>query len=896
MADTPTPADAQILASVQAALGAGFTVERELGGGGMSRVYVALETALARRVAVKVLSPDLFEGVSAERFSREVALAAKLQDPHIVPVLTTGQTADGLPWYTMPFIEGESLRARLERGSVPLDEALRILRDVAEALEYAHARGIVHRDIKPENVLLTGRSAMVTDFGIAKAVSAARDSASKGTLTSVGLSLGTPAYMAPEQVAADAIDYRTDLYAWGMVAYEVLTGAHPFASRTQAQLMAAQLSEMPPALAGVRPTLPPALADLVMQCLAKEPQNRPTDATTLLSVLAGVSGDSGAMAAARMPAAAVSSGRGARRGWLAAIAVLLLAAAAWLGTSGALARFGLGGAPEQPSLAVLPFEHQGDSADIYLTEGITDEIRTKLAGVRDLIVIARASSNAFRDSDKTPQEIAKDLGVRWLLTGTVRVTGSGSERRVIVRPELVEVTSDGQPQSRWGQPFDAAGNDVLRLQGDVATRVVSAMEVPGIAGADQARLRTLATRDPIAHDLYLRSRAAIDYGANSSPTAMKAAERLLEQAVERDSLYVEAWATLAITRANLFVHQPSEALGEQVRSAAQRALDLDPTGASGPRAMGVYYRNVKGDMASGIAQMERALRADSNYVSVVTNLALIYLDVGRIDEASALLDRAARLDPQSYGVVSHRTQLRMLTDRADEAQPLVDRLQALAPRSIGTYQRRFTYATWMGDTVRARRVVAEALNAVPKDVFLQLLSNSGYLWLADPAVIEEFLRRDYDAFPGEARHRVMLWRADWALLNGDTARERLWGDSARRMLAREVAALPENGPLRYEYAQALNHAGRGAEAMREVQEMIRLALREGMHKQSMRYVSTLEAAAGMAVAAGEVDTALGWLEESRTLPLRLPPGFFRTSPYYAPLRGNPRFEKLFADD
>ena len=182
---------------LQSSLGAAYTLERELGGGGMARVFVATDATLGRQVVVKVLPPETAEGMSAERFTREIRLAAALQDPHIVPVLTAGQTDDGLPYFTMPFVSGETLRARMARGRVPLDEALRILRDVAEALEYAHTRGVVHRDIKPENVLLAGRNAVVADFGIAKAMSAARADAGAAALTSVGTSLGTPGYMAP---------------------------------------------------------------------------------------------------------------------------------------------------------------------------------------------------------------------------------------------------------------------------------------------------------------------------------------------------------------------------------------------------------------------------------------------------------------------------------------------------------------------------------------------------------------------------------------------------------------------------------------------------------------------------------------------------------------------------
>lgn len=284
---------------LQATLGASYALERELGGGGMSRVFVALEAALGRRVVIKVLPPELAAEVSYDRFRREIQLAAQLQHPHIVPLLAAGET-NGLPFFTMPHVEGETLRAALTRsGELPIAQAIRILREVASALAHAHERGVVHRDIKPDNVLLAGGSAMVTDFGVAKALSEAQEPhalGDAGVLTSHGIALGTPAYMAPEQAAADpAMDHRVDLYAFGIMAYELLTGRPPFTDRPPQALLAAQVTEAPEPVARRRATIPSALAVLVMRCLEKRASDRPQSAAELVHLLDAVSTPSGGL-------------------------------------------------------------------------------------------------------------------------------------------------------------------------------------------------------------------------------------------------------------------------------------------------------------------------------------------------------------------------------------------------------------------------------------------------------------------------------------------------------------------------------------------------------------------------------------------------------------------------
>jgi eukaryotic-like serine/threonine-protein kinase len=281
---------------LQTTLTGAYTIERELGGGGMSRVFVADEIRLGRKVVVKVLSPELAAGISAERFEREIRMAASLQQANIVPVLATGDT-NGLPYYTMPFVEGESLRRRMSKQPpLSVSDILRILGDVARALQYAHERGIVHRDIKPDNVLLSGGTAVVTDFGIAKALSDSRtESGSHGsTLTQLGTSIGTPAYMAPEQAAGDPdVDHRADIYAFGCMAYELLSGQPPFHGRTPTRTLAAHMGEAPRPIAELRPDAPTALSDLVMRCLAKDAKDRPQSAADVIVTLNGVTSGSG---------------------------------------------------------------------------------------------------------------------------------------------------------------------------------------------------------------------------------------------------------------------------------------------------------------------------------------------------------------------------------------------------------------------------------------------------------------------------------------------------------------------------------------------------------------------------------------------------------------------------
>ena len=445
-----------LLDRLRTTIGDSYDIERELGGGGMSRVFLAEDVRLRRKVVVKVLSPELSSGMDLERFRREILLAAQLQHPHIVPVLTAGD-ADGLPYFTMPFVSGSSLRERIDANGgrgLDLTECVGLLRDVARALAFAHRQGVVHRDIKPGNILLAGNSAAVTDFGIAKAIATARAEGSPH-LTQTGSSLGTPAYMAPEQAAADPdADHRVDIYAFGVVAYEMISGHTPFHGRQPHEMLRAHLVEAPAPLADVRPDTPAPLAALVMRTLEKDPDARPRDAEELLRELAEI--DTGTRSGIRSP----TGHRGIpRRAWMGAAGAVAMALGIW-------AFMALRGDPRptQPDLvAVMPFRIASANPELhYLREGMLDLFAAKLTGEGGLrateprsLLSAWREAGGTESSDLAEQEsmeVARELGATRVLLGEVVGTPLRLVLNVRVRAtegdrDLARVSVEGAPDS-----------------------------------------------------------------------------------------------------------------------------------------------------------------------------------------------------------------------------------------------------------------------------------------------------------------------------------------------------------------------------------------------------------------------------------------------------------------
>jgi serine/threonine-protein kinase len=656
---------------LQRTLGSGYTIERELGGGGMSTVFVARDNTLGRLVVVKVLPYELAATVSVDRFKREIMLSAALQHPHIVPVLSSGETtpSDGqnttrLPFFIMPFVEGESLRVRLARGPLSVREAVSILKDVSRALAYAHGRGVIHRDIKPDNILLSGGSATVTDFGVAKALSASREgkqtsSTRTGTITMVGTSIGTPAYMAPEQAAGDpSTDHRADLYALGIVGYEMLVGTPPFHGRAPQQLLAAQLTEAPAQIASRRYDVPEALAALIMRLLEKEPAKRPKTAAEVTRLLEDPAVVSGTFVSAPQ----VKTQKPRRVLWAFAGAGILASVAAggaWFSNRHPQASTsGPASAPAAASrsIAVIPLVNiSRDTSDAYFAAGMTAELTNALSRIPN-VRVAAGNESAPRDKAASPVDLGKALGVNMVLVGTVQRDAG----RTRVTARLVN-TADGF--TIWSDMFERESKDVFRMQDEISSAIVAAIspELSGntttpvtqaavpvkdtIAANNSATAGARGTSDLEAYDLYLRGRFFFD---KRGETSLRRSLDYFQQAVKKDPAFARPYAGIANVYAllPLYANVRADSVLPLALSAINRAVALDSTLSEAFASRGALLQ-ANWQWAEAERDYERSLRLDPNSAQAHQWYGELLLIDGRASLAQAQLKRASELDPLS---------------------------------------------------------------------------------------------------------------------------------------------------------------------------------------------------------------------------------------------------------
>jgi serine/threonine protein kinase/tetratricopeptide (TPR) repeat protein len=569
-----------------------YRLDRQLGAGGMATVYLAHDRKHGREVAIKVLRSDVAESLGRERFLREILLAARLSHPHILPLYDSGE-ADGVLYFVMPVMQGQTLRERLASSDpLSVEESVRIIIEVADALDYAHRHDIVHRDIKPENILLHEGHAVVADFGVGKALVAA--STHDATVTQIGMTVGTPAYLSPEQAAGDAVDGRSDLFALGCVFYEMLTGEVAFTGDGTPAIIAKRFFYSPPSVTVTRADVPNAVDAVTARLLQRSPEDRFASGAEVVAALRATP--------TGLPVPTRANGERHER-----------------------------------SIAVLPFVNlSADPDNEFFSDGLTDELITDLSGVKALRVTSGASSRQLKETKKGMKEIGHVLGVRYLLTGSVRKAGNALR----ITAQLVDTTSDAQ---LWGEKFSGTMDDVFDVQERVSRAIVGALQVT-LSSLEDARLAERPIRDVRAFELYLKAQELVRrYGA---PTERVFA--LLDRAdeIEGPSLPLRALrAYTQVMQMRAGMRTDSHYLVE-AELTARALLEEAPSAPYGHALLG-FIAYERGDLSGAVRGLTASLERDASDADARFFLGIALEAAGQNDAAVATGLRFRELDPLS---------------------------------------------------------------------------------------------------------------------------------------------------------------------------------------------------------------------------------------------------------
>jgi eukaryotic-like serine/threonine-protein kinase len=778
-----------------AALADRYRIERELGQGGMATVYLAQDLKHDRKVAVKVLKPELAAALGAERFLAEIKVTANLQHPNLLPLFDSGQ-ADGFLYYVMPYVQGETLRARLERErQLSVDETVRLVTLLANALEYAHARGVIHRDLKPENILLQSGQPVIADFGIALAVA----QAGGARVTETGLSLGTPHYMSPEQASGEReLDARSDQYALAAVTYEMLSGEPPHTGPTAQVIVARLMTEQVRSLRATRPGVPVVVDRAVGRALSKTPADRFDTVTAFVAALTGPADP-----------ALRQSGRRALR-WLLLPGAGLAIGLALFAMSRLRVGERAGGGEASDNLrvvAVLPFRNiSQDTAQRYFSAGMTEEIATQLSRVAALRVLGRAATAQYDTAGDRLQRMSRELGVGSVVDGSVRLAGD----RVRI---AVELTNARTGQSLWTEQYDRQLSDLFAVQDDVAHKVTAALQAT-LTAAESKRVAHVPTTNMAAYQLYLR---ALDLSPSRRAENVSRAE-LLGQAIRMDPGFAAAFAQLG--RNHMFRSVAGErAYTDSGFIAARKAIALDPELADGWFALG-DLQSVVLKLSDARRSYLKALELNPSHGGAMADLANVYVALGRFDEALDWALRNQQLNPDNqHGPYHVALPLIQLDDDSVTARFLLD-----AERRMPTELRVQGMLTWLDMRRGSNRAALERAR--------RLVRNE----------------------PDNTEGPPIL--AELAVVVGDADAGRLIEPLARQDPKAAGQMFPES--LRSLYALTLHRQGdtrRAAELWRESDAAARRNLEAGAEG----YAAPMELAAINAIE-GHTNAALEWLE------------------------------------
>jgi len=871
-----------------------YRIVEKIGEGGMGEVYRAHDERLDRDVAVKVLPEEVASDHDrVRRFEREAKAVAALSHPNILAIHDFG-IEDGVAYAVMELLEGESLREQISRGGITTGKAVEYARAIADGLAAAHGKNIVHRDLKPENVFLTTDGRIkILDFGLAKLKLPETDLATETPTESLGTTpgklLGTLAYMAPEQLQGGAADHRSDIFAFGVVLYEMLTGRRPFGGGTSAEVAAEIIKTDPTPMAE---SVPQTVKGVVSKCLEKRPEDRFSSAHDLSLILGSI--DSKSIA----PPAREKSFVQRRWSYLAAVVVAAIIALVFLLPAGGLFKR-LAEKPAEaavPRIVVLPFENLGSPEDEYFADGMTEEITSRLAAVSGLHVISRTSAMHFKGAEKTVREIGEELDVQYVLEGTVRwdrrEDGTGVVR---ITPQLIQVADD---RHLWSDRYDRAIEKVFEVQSGIAIQVVGQLGAT-LSEAEGRAVDARPTGNPEAYEAYLRGLRY--YPESEKLEDIQIGVSMFERAVELDPEFALAWALLAEMYGVLYHYNIDRTPERQAaaKRAAERALSLDPTLPEGQRAMGYYYYFCRLDYANALASFARVLEARPNDTRTMMGQGGVIRRQGRWMESTDLLERAFSLDPKDDNLACMLSLSYSILRNHERAEEYANLAISLAPDKIDGY-------LYKWDAFRSQGCYREAWQVL-EDVPVQAPELEFY------RVRTEIAERRFEAALTRVHDTpVAVWEAAWGKRHG--ARRRVeqecrcyfyLGDQegiqeacgrALALAEERVLEDPEHPGAHGQLGRLYAMLGRRNDAIREGKRAVELlpvskeAVNGPVHVETLAVIYVLVGELDAAV--GELDAAVDQIEYLMSIPYNLTVGELRNHPVWDPLRDHPRFQAL----
>ena len=869
-----------------------YQIVAPLGSGGMGEVYRARDAKLDRDVAVKVLPAHLTADADAlARFEREAKAVASLSHPNILAIHDFG-TQDGVTYAVTELLEGETLRGRLDAVSaVSQAQAVNWAEQIAKGLAAAHSRGVVHRDLKPENVFVTKDGHVkILDFGLAKRAEQAAEQTNAPTgsgHTAPGTVMGTVGYMSPEQVRGLPVDHRSDIFSFGAILYELLSGKKAFKRDTASDTMASIMRDEPAELSQSGRSIPVTLDHIVRHCLEKDRDSRFQSARDIAFALSEASGATSAVTSGSQ--AAAPAARSKNWVWAAVAAAVVLAAAGLLLSK--RTKTGPSAAAGAKRVVVLPFENLGSPEDDYFADGISDQVRGKLTSVPGLVVIARGSSTPYKKTTKTPQDIARELSANYLLTATVRWAKGGGQNRVQVNPELVEVVSDGPPQSKWQQSFDAAITDVFQVQSDIATKVAQSLGTTLGAG-DTQRLAEKPTQNLAAYDAYLKGEQAANGLTKNDPPSLRKALGFYDEAVARDPEFGQAWARISIANTLLYTNStPVPEISDRARQAAEKAIALGPNDPWSHEAMGTYKRLALRDYRGAREDYARGRSLSPGNPELVRTLGTVEVGLGNWDAALAQFREAERLDPRSISVHIWMGRTLLGLRRYAEARQAIDTGLALSPDNYDLIEQRAMTFLGEGNLAGAQAHLASLSKGIESTELVAYLSNANDLaWILTGEQKEVLLRLTPAAFDND-RGVWGLCLAQLLWWKGDVAGARKYAEEARAAMAEQLRASPDDPGRQVGLGLALAYLGRGEEAIREGQRGVDA---DPVTKDATNGPYVLHQLVRIEILANQPEKALDNLEHLLKVPYFLSPAWLKIDPNFDPIRNNPRFQKLVA--